>query len=79
MIVIWRYCEIYDIIIFLKLFLENVKEIFSQTIIHHHIPFNWDCDFIRLHFGFDRKKNLCYSEFTQFLQASYISIIHLVP
>uniref|UniRef100_UPI00398F320F electrogenic aspartate/glutamate antiporter SLC25A12, mitochondrial-like n=1 Tax=Pristiophorus japonicus TaxID=55135 RepID=UPI00398F320F len=50
---------------------ENVKEIFSQTIIHHHIPFNWDCEFIRLHFGFDRKKNLCYSEFTQFLQQSY--------
>ncbi|XP_078084516.1 calcium-binding mitochondrial carrier protein Aralar1 isoform X1 [Mustelus asterias] len=47
---------------------ENIKEIFSQTIIHHHIPFNWDCEFIRLHFGFDRKKNLSYSEFTQFLQ-----------
>ncbi|GCC35182.1 hypothetical protein chiPu_0013664 [Chiloscyllium punctatum] len=47
---------------------ENIKEIFSQTIMHHHIPFNWDCEFIRLHFGFDRKKNLSYSEFTQFLQ-----------
>ncbi|XP_034640933.1 calcium-binding mitochondrial carrier protein Aralar1 isoform X1 [Trachemys scripta elegans] len=47
---------------------ENVKEIFGQTIIHHHIPFNWDCEFIRLHFGHNRKKNLTYSEFTQFLQ-----------
>ncbi|XP_043361215.1 calcium-binding mitochondrial carrier protein Aralar1 isoform X5 [Dermochelys coriacea] len=47
---------------------ENVKEIFGHTIIHHHIPFNWDCEFIRLHFGHNRKKNLTYSEFTQFLQ-----------
>ncbi|XP_030065635.1 electrogenic aspartate/glutamate antiporter SLC25A12, mitochondrial isoform X1 [Microcaecilia unicolor] len=47
---------------------ENVKEIFGQTTIHHHIPFNWDCEFIRLHFGHNRKKNLSYSEFTQFLK-----------
>nr|DBA19830.1 TPA: hypothetical protein GDO54_015600 [Pyxicephalus adspersus] len=47
---------------------ENVKEIFGQTVIHHHIPFNWDCEFIRLHFGHNRKKHLSYLEFTQFLQ-----------
>ncbi|CAB1346609.1 unnamed protein product, partial [Coregonus sp. 'balchen'] len=46
----------------------NVRDIFSQTTVHHHIPFNWDCEFIRLHFGNDRKKNLSYLEFTQFLQ-----------
>ncbi|XP_064800847.1 electrogenic aspartate/glutamate antiporter SLC25A12, mitochondrial-like isoform X4 [Oncorhynchus masou masou] len=46
----------------------NVRDIFSQTTVHHHIPFNWDCEFIRLHFGSDRKKNLSYLEFTQFLQ-----------
>ncbi|XP_025056287.1 calcium-binding mitochondrial carrier protein Aralar1 isoform X3 [Alligator sinensis] len=47
---------------------ENIKEIFGQTVVHHHIPFNWDCEFIRLHFGHNRKKHLNYSEFTQFLQ-----------
>uniref|UniRef100_A0A4W6EZ63 Solute carrier family 25 member 12 n=1 Tax=Lates calcarifer TaxID=8187 RepID=A0A4W6EZ63_LATCA len=47
---------------------ENVRDIFSQTTVHHHIPFNWDCEFIRLHFGHDRKKCLSYLEFTQFLQ-----------
>ncbi|NXF09516.1 CMC1 protein, partial [Smithornis capensis] len=46
----------------------NVKEIFEQTVIHLQIPFNWDCEFIRLHFGHNRKKHLNYSEFTQFLQ-----------
>ncbi len=47
---------------------ENVRDIFSQTTVHHHIPFNWDCEFIRLHFGHDSKKHLSYLEFTQFLQ-----------
>uniref|UniRef100_A0A7M4F6B0 Solute carrier family 25 member 12 n=1 Tax=Crocodylus porosus TaxID=8502 RepID=A0A7M4F6B0_CROPO len=47
---------------------ENIKDIFGQTVVHHHIPFNWDCEFIRLHFGHNRKKHLNYSEFTQFLQ-----------
>ncbi|NXI47447.1 CMC1 protein, partial [Galbula dea] len=46
----------------------NVKEILEQTIIHLQIPFNWDCEFIRMHFGHNRKKHLNYSEFTQFLQ-----------
>ncbi|XP_078537696.1 electrogenic aspartate/glutamate antiporter SLC25A12, mitochondrial [Lissotriton helveticus] len=46
----------------------DVKDIFGQTIIHHHIPFNWDCEFIRLHFGHNRKKHLSYAEFTQFLK-----------
>uniref|UniRef100_A0A8C6UM89 Solute carrier family 25 member 12 n=1 Tax=Neogobius melanostomus TaxID=47308 RepID=A0A8C6UM89_9GOBI len=47
---------------------ENVRDIFSQTTVHHHIPFNWDCEFIRLHFGHERNKRLSYTEFTQFLQ-----------
>ncbi|XP_056436307.1 electrogenic aspartate/glutamate antiporter SLC25A12, mitochondrial-like [Gadus chalcogrammus] len=49
---------------------ENVRDIFSQTTVHHHIPFNWDCEFIRLHFGHERKRLLSYPEFTQFLQVS---------
>ncbi|KAA0713313.1 Calcium-binding mitochondrial carrier protein [Triplophysa tibetana] len=47
---------------------ENVRDIFSQTTVHHHIPFNWECEFIRLHFGNDKKKRFSYLEFTQFLQ-----------
>uniref|UniRef100_A0A8C4YZ15 Solute carrier family 25 member 12 n=1 Tax=Gadus morhua TaxID=8049 RepID=A0A8C4YZ15_GADMO len=47
-------------------------DIFGQTTVHHHIPFNWDCEFIRLHFGHDRKKRLSYLEFTQFLRAVWL-------
>nr|XP_019945982.1 PREDICTED: calcium-binding mitochondrial carrier protein Aralar2 [Paralichthys olivaceus] len=46
---------------------EDVKQVFSQTTIHQHIPFNWDCEFIQLHFGTQRDKQLGYGEFTQFL------------
>ncbi|XP_070702985.1 electrogenic aspartate/glutamate antiporter SLC25A13, mitochondrial [Pempheris klunzingeri] len=46
---------------------EDVKQVFRQTTIHQHIPFNWDCEFIRLHFGMQRDKQLSYGEFTQFL------------
>ncbi|XP_072225954.1 electrogenic aspartate/glutamate antiporter SLC25A13, mitochondrial isoform X1 [Leuresthes tenuis] len=46
---------------------EDVKQVFSQTTIHQHIPFNWNCEFIQLHFGTQRNKQLSYGEFTQFL------------
>uniref|UniRef100_UPI00358FE3EC electrogenic aspartate/glutamate antiporter SLC25A13, mitochondrial-like n=2 Tax=Myxine glutinosa TaxID=7769 RepID=UPI00358FE3EC len=46
----------------------GVKEIFSQTTSHQHIPFNWDSEFTHLHFGKKRSKKLTYAEFTQFLQ-----------
>lgn len=46
---------------------EDVKQVFGQTTIHQHIPFNWDCEFIQLHFGKARKRLLPYAEFTQFL------------
>ncbi|KAK0139873.1 Calcium-binding mitochondrial carrier protein Aralar2 [Merluccius polli] len=46
---------------------EDVKQVFSQTTIHQHIPFNWDCEFMRLHFGSGHTRHLSYGEFTQFL------------
>ncbi|CAL8297392.1 unnamed protein product [Lota lota] len=46
---------------------EDVKQVFSQTSIHQHIPFNWDCEFMRLHFGSRHSRHLSYGEFTQFL------------
>ncbi|XP_019364003.1 PREDICTED: calcium-binding mitochondrial carrier protein Aralar2 [Gavialis gangeticus] len=46
---------------------EDVKQVFGQTTIHQHIPFNWNSEFVQLHFGKDRKRHLMYAEFTQFL------------
>lgn len=53
---------------------EDVKQVFSQTTIHQHIPFSWDCEFIRLHFGSQRDKQLSYGEFTQFLLVGFMLI-----
>ncbi|RLW11338.1 hypothetical protein DV515_00001538 [Chloebia gouldiae] len=46
---------------------EDAKQVFGQTTIHQHIPFNWNSEFVQLHFGKDRKRHLTYAEFTQFL------------
>uniref|UniRef100_A0A286ZRZ5 Solute carrier family 25 member 13 n=1 Tax=Sus scrofa TaxID=9823 RepID=A0A286ZRZ5_PIG len=46
---------------------EDVKQVFEQTTIHQRIPFNWDSEFVQLHFGKERKRHLTYAEFTQFL------------
>ncbi|XP_051992405.1 electrogenic aspartate/glutamate antiporter SLC25A13, mitochondrial-like [Xyrauchen texanus] len=46
---------------------EDVKQVFGQTTIHQHIPFNWNSELAQLHFGAERKKHLNYGEFTQFL------------
>ncbi|XP_051872358.1 electrogenic aspartate/glutamate antiporter SLC25A13, mitochondrial [Pristis pectinata] len=46
---------------------DHIKEIFSQCSIHQHIPFNWNSEFVDLHFGKDKKIPLTYPEFTQFL------------
>uniref|UniRef100_A0AAY4DPU9 EF-hand domain-containing protein n=1 Tax=Denticeps clupeoides TaxID=299321 RepID=A0AAY4DPU9_9TELE len=46
---------------------EDVKQVFGQTTIHRSIPFNWNSEFVQLHFGKDRQKRLNYGEFTQFL------------
>jgi len=41
--------------------------ILSKTTLHKKIPFNYDCDFIKLYFGKDKDRQITYSEFSQFL------------
>lgn len=53
-------------------FPEDAKQVFGQTTIHQHIPFNWNSEFVQLHFGKDRKRHLTYAEFTQFLLVGLI-------
>lgn len=47
---------------------DEFQSIYSATEVHKQIPFNFDCRFVCLHFGQDKKKELSYDEFTQFLQ-----------
>ncbi|GAA48543.1 calcium-binding mitochondrial carrier protein Aralar1 [Clonorchis sinensis] len=44
---------------------EDFKEVFQLTSPYARIPFNFDCDFINLHFGKDRSRNISYQDFTQ--------------
>ncbi|XP_077993016.1 electrogenic aspartate/glutamate antiporter SLC25A12, mitochondrial-like [Glandiceps talaboti] len=44
------------------------QSVFSLTEVHQHIPFDFDSRFLKLHFGEEKKKELSYQEFTQFLQ-----------
>jgi len=41
--------------------------ILSKTTLHQKIPFNYECDFIKLYFGKDKSRQITYSEFSQFL------------
>jgi len=46
---------------------EEFLGILSKTTLHQKIPFNYDCDFIKLYFGKDKQRQITYSEFSQFL------------
>ncbi|XP_041460216.1 calcium-binding mitochondrial carrier protein Aralar2-like isoform X1 [Lytechinus variegatus] len=43
------------------------KQVFSLTEVFQRIPFNFDSSFVKLHFGTEKKKELSFVEFTQFL------------
>jgi len=46
---------------------EEFLGILSKTTLHKKIPFNYDCDFIKLYFGKEKDRVINYSEFSQFL------------
>ncbi|XP_035657554.1 calcium-binding mitochondrial carrier protein Aralar1-like isoform X2 [Branchiostoma floridae] len=48
---------------------DEFKSVMSQTRIHQHIPFDWEGEFCKMYFGWDKKKDLSYAEFTQLLQS----------
>lgn len=47
--------------------LEEFVGILKKTTLHQKIPFNFDCDFVKLYFGKEGKRDITYSEFSQFL------------
>ncbi|XP_022087095.1 calcium-binding mitochondrial carrier protein Aralar1-like [Acanthaster planci] len=46
---------------------DEFKKVYSATEVHQQIPFDFNCAFVGRHFGKDKKKELSYAEFTQFL------------
>ncbi|PRD32489.1 UNVERIFIED_CONTAM: aralar1 [Trichonephila clavipes] len=46
---------------------DEFEEIIKHTTLHEQIPFNFGSEFLRLHFGGDRKREISYNEFTQLL------------
>ncbi|KAF5400591.1 Mitochondrial solute carrier [Paragonimus heterotremus] len=46
---------------------EDFEEVFLLTTPHKSIPFNFDCDFINLHFGKKKSRQINYHDFTQII------------
>ncbi len=46
---------------------DEFESVISHTILHKHMPFSFDSDFIYLHFGSQRDRDVSYAEFTQLL------------
>jgi solute carrier family 25 aspartate/glutamate transporter 12/13 len=46
---------------------ENFKEIIEHTQLNQVLPFDFDCEFIKNHFGKDRQRQVRYLEFSQIL------------
>ncbi|XP_052265323.1 electrogenic aspartate/glutamate antiporter SLC25A13, mitochondrial-like isoform X2 [Dreissena polymorpha] len=40
-------------------------DIVKHTTLHQRIPFNFECEFMQLHFGKDKSRRISYAEFTQ--------------
>lgn len=38
------------------------------------IPFDFDCDFVKNHFGKDKQRQINYQEFTQIIHVTFIDI-----
>ena len=51
---------------------DEFEDLVKHTEVHQHIPFNFSSDFITLHFGKDRKRQISYAEFTQLLHVSAV-------
>ncbi|XP_035220847.1 calcium-binding mitochondrial carrier protein Aralar1-like [Stegodyphus dumicola] len=46
---------------------DEFEEIIKHTTLHQEIPFNFNSEFLRLHFGADKQREISYNEFTQLL------------
>ena len=55
--------------------LDEFEDVLSHTTLHYKHPFNFNSDFIKLHFGRKKQRNVSYGEFTQLIHVSRPCII----
>ncbi len=48
-------------------FVDEFEKIMKHTVMHQHIPFDFNSNFIKRHFGASKKRQVSYEEFTQIL------------
>ncbi|GFR64060.1 calcium-binding mitochondrial carrier protein Aralar1, partial [Elysia marginata] len=46
---------------------DEFEDLIKHTTLHAHIPFNFESEFIKLHFGRDKSRKVTYQEFTQLI------------
>lgn len=47
------------------------EDIIKHTTLNREIPFNFNSEFISLHFGKDKQRKITYSEFTQLIHVRF--------
>ena len=57
------------------IYLDNFKDVISQTKINQVIAFNFNCDFITNHFGKDKQKQINYQEFSQLIHVNINTLL----
>lgn len=55
-------------------FPDEFVNIIKHTTLHSKIPFNFDGDFLQLHFGKEKNRKVSYAEFTQLIHVSQLSL-----
>ncbi|KAF2357823.1 Mitochondrial substrate/solute carrier [Trinorchestia longiramus] len=46
---------------------DEFREVIKHTVLHKKIPFDFESEFVKMYFGKDRKREITYHEFSQFL------------
>ena len=57
---------------------DEFEDVLKRTELHKRIPFNFNSNFILLHFGKNKDKHVSYLEFTKLLHVSFKNLISWV-
>jgi solute carrier family 25 (mitochondrial aspartate/glutamate transporter), member 12/13 len=57
---------------------EDFQSIISATEQFKEFPFNFDSNFVQLHFGVKRERHITYKEFTQILLGTFSRLVDII-